>query len=143
MTSGYSKTPLARKLGIKPGSPVLVVNGPGDYLELLDPLPEGVVVTSAAPTRKQIGVGDTAPMAHMFTKSRDELESLLPALMDAIPKNGMIWISWPKKASKVPTDVTEDVIREVALPLGLVDTKVCAVDDTWSGLRLVYRKENR
>ncbi|MDJ0756031.1 MAG: hypothetical protein QNJ45_21060 [Ardenticatenaceae bacterium] len=133
--SGYSKTPLFKKLGIKPGNRVLVKNRPDHYEQLVDPLPEGVKLLKRR--------GSEVDIIHLFTKSRAELVRLLPGYMTLIRPAGMIWVSWPKKASKVPTDVTEDVIREVALPLGLVDVKVCAVDEVWSGLKLVIRKENR
>lgn len=91
-------------------------------------------------------VGDPAEgidAAHVFVTERAELERLLASLRHQIAKDGQIWVSWPKKVSKVETDITEDTIREVCLPLGLVDTKVCAVDETWSGLKLVIRKELR
>jgi len=104
-------------------------------LNLVDPLPPNVKISNRG--SKDIDIW------HFFTKSRAELESKLPTLMDAIQPNGMIWISWPKKSSGVSSSVTGDVIRGVALPLGLVDIKVCAVDNTWSGLKLVIRKELR
>lgn len=133
--AGYSGTPLARKLGIKADSTFLAVNAPEDYLDLVAPLPEGVKLLSRA-------VRGTDAM-HVFTTARADLARRLRALLPKLEENGMIWVSWPKRASKVPTDVTEDVIREVALPMGLVDVKVCAVDETWSGLKLVIRKELR
>lgn len=133
--AGYSGTPLAKKLGIKEGDKLYTKNAPSHYLELLAPLPIGVEVTAR--------LSDNLDLAHFFTHKRSELEKSLPALMEKIKQNGMIWVSWPKKASKLPTDITEDVIREVALPLGLVDVKVCAVDEIWSGLKLVIRKEKR
>ena len=135
LMSGYSGTPLTKKLGIKAGFRVRVLNAPVDYEALLDPLPEGAVISSRRSRSVDIW--------HVFTKSSAMLSSGLPVAMEAIRPDGAIWVSWPKKASGVPTDVTEDVIRELALPLGLVDVKVCAVDETWSGLKLVIRKENR
>ena len=132
---GYSGTPLARKLGIKEGFRVRVQNAPEDYESLLDPVPRDTVISSR--------VTRNVDMWHLFTKSRNELAATLLVAMAAIRQDGAIWVSWPKKASGVPTDVTEDVIRELALPLGLVDVKVCAVDETWSGLKLVIRKDNR
>lgn len=133
--AGYSATPLNKKLGFKADQRVHTKNAPQNYLELIDPLPEGVSISS----RSRANVN----LCHFFTKSRRELETQLPRLMNIIQRDGMIWVSWPKKASKVKTDVTEDVIRAVALPLGLVDVKVCAVDNVWSGLKLVIRKELR
>ncbi|TMQ34984.1 MAG: DUF3052 family protein [Planctomycetota bacterium] len=132
---GYSGTPLAKKLGIKPGFHIFVDNGPADYVRLLEPLPDDVSLVPR-PARN-------LDMIHLFTKQARELEAKLPKYMQTIVSNGMIWVSWPKKAAKIETDVTEDVVRDLALPLGLVDTKVCAVDDVWSGLRLVIRVELR
>jgi hypothetical protein len=133
--AGYSATPLNKKLGYKAGFRACVKGAPAHYLELIQPLPDDVSISN----RFQKDV----ELCHFFTKSHHQLVSELPKLMSIIRQDGMIWVSWPKKASKVPTDVTEDVIRAVALPLGLVDVKVCAVDDIWSGLKLVIRKELR
>jgi hypothetical protein len=133
--AGYSGTPLAKKLGFREGSRVRISSAPEYYLSLVSPRPENVLISKAL--RKEIDIW------HFFTRSSAELNEQLPKLMQAISQDGMIWVSWPKKASRVPTDVTEDLIRKVALPLGLVDVKVCAVDDTWSGLKLVIRKELR
>ena len=133
--AGYSKTPLAKKLGFKAGFRIRTTGAPGNYLTLLSPIPENVTVSSSI--RKGIDIW------HFFTQSFSELEAQLPKLMAAVAPNGMIWVSWPKKSSGVPSTVTEDLIRTAALPLGLVDVKVCAVDETWSGLKLVIRKELR
>jgi hypothetical protein len=133
--AGYSGTPLAKKLGIKPGTRLLAVNAPADYAALLDPLPENVSFLRAG--------ADELDVVHLFTKTRSELIKLIDRSMTKIKQEGAIWVSWPKKASGIPTEVNEDTVREVALPLGLVDIKVCAVDETWSGLKLVIRKENR
>lgn len=140
-SAGYSGTPLAQKLGLKDGSRALFIDLPASLASL---------ATSRAFTEaNRIGVDqiDTARpgyyYVHLFTTARSVLETLARKLMNLIARNGMIWVSWPKKASKVATDITEDVIRAVVLPLGLVDVKVCAVDDTWSGLKLVIRKELR
>ncbi len=133
--TGYSDTPLAKKLSIKEGFRVRTIGAPKNYLNLVDPLPQNVKISN----RGSKGVD----IWHFFTASYTELESKLPALMDAIQQNGVIWVSWPKKSSGVPSSVTEDSIRKIALPLGLVDIKVCAVDNTWSGLKLVIRKELR
>ena len=133
--TGYSGTPLVKKLGIKPGFRLYAKNPPATYQELIAPLPEGVQLLRR--------LTNELDMIHLFTISRAELATHIETYMKRIKRDGMIWVSWPKKASKVPTDVTEDVIREIILPLGLVDVKVCAVDATWSGLKLVIRKENR
>lgn len=133
--AGYSGRPLAAKLGMKAGFRVLVRNPPEGYRGLLEGLPEGVTLAEDPPGEVE--------MVHLFTRSRAELEAALPELLGRIRQDGMVWVSWPKRASGVPTDVTEDTVRAVALPLGLVDVKVCAVDETWSGLKLVIRKENR
>jgi hypothetical protein len=133
--AGYSGTPLAKKLGIKEGSEVLPVGAPAGYRKLLAPLPPDV--------RFATRLTAATDVVHLFTKERGQLEKSLRAWYARLRPDGCIWISWPKKASGVPTDITEDVIRTVALPIGLVDVKVCAVDDTWSGLKLVIRKVNR
>ena len=133
--AGYSGTPLSKKLGIKDGFKLYVKNPPPNYRQLLQPLPKDLTIT----TRLASGLD----MAHFFTRKRAELEAGLKTLLTKIKQDGMIWVSWPKKSSRVETDITEDTIRAVALPLGLVDIKVCAVDDVWSGLKLVIRKEKR
>ena len=133
--SGYSGTPLARKLGIKDGSRIYLSSAPKNYLKLVAPLPKGVRIV------RQVD-GET-DIAHIFSTKREELTEALHVLAAKLKQDGTIWVSWPKKTSKVPTDVTEDTVRSIALPLGLVDIKVCAVDDIWSGLKLVWRKENR
>jgi hypothetical protein len=135
MPAGYSGTPLAKKLGIKAGIRVFVENAPNDYAALLDPLPEEVHFLDA--------IEDELHMIHLFTDSAKELAAKLKRYRKKLRPDGMFWVSWPKKASKVPTDITEDTIRAVALPLGFVDVKVCAVDAVWSGLKLVIRLENR
>jgi hypothetical protein len=134
-TAGYSGTPLAKKLGVSEGRTVFAVGAPARYKELLAPLPPRVrFVTKVEPATDII---------HLFVTERDELSTRLSGLRSAIRPDAAIWVSWPKKAAKVPTDITEDVIREVALPLGFVDVKVCAIDETWSGLKRVIRKANR
>jgi len=133
--AGYSGTPLPQKLGIKSGTNAVVVNAPENYRKLLGKLPEGVRLTNHLTAN--------ADFVHFFTTRRDELQEQLKLLRAKLSDTGTLWVSWPKKSSGVPTDVTEDVIRDVALPLGLVDTKVCAVDATWSGLKLMIRRENR
>jgi hypothetical protein len=134
-TPGYSGTPLARKLGIAAGSRVAPLHAPDDYLDWLAPLPEGVRFASK--------VSATTDVVHVFADRRAELAACLEDLRDRIAPAAAVWVSWPKKASKVPTDITEDTIRAVALPLGYVDVKVCAVSEVWSGLKLVIRRELR
>lgn len=130
--AGYSGTPLAKKLGIKANSELCVLNAPDNYASLVAPLPEAVrTVTKFAPT---------ADLAHLFVTLRIDLESALSEIRPKFKADGAVWVSWPKKASKAPTDITEDTIRAVALPMGFVDIKVCAVDEKWSGLKLVIRK---
>lgn len=133
--AGYSGTPLFKKLGIKSGFRVKTKNTPKNYLDLIAPIPSGVKVSPRL--RGSIDIW------HLFTSSKSELTKVLVAALGEIQQAGSIWVSWPKKSSGVPSEITEDTIREVALPLGLVDVKVCAVDSTWSGLKLVIRKELR
>ncbi len=132
---GYSGTPLAKKLGIKEGTRVFAPGAPPHYRDLLDPLPAGVTF--------QARFAASTELVHLFTASRAELAHWLASWRPTLQASGIIWVSWPKKAAKVPTDITEDVIRAVALPMGYVDVKVCAVDEVWSGLKLVIRKELR
>lgn len=133
--AGYSGTPLAKKLGIKEASHVLLVGAPEDFANLLEPLPAGVVL--------ERNVGPRVDIAHIFVTQKEELGEQLNALRRTLKPDAILWVSWPKKASKVPTTVTEDTIRELALPIGFVDVKVCAVSEIWSGLKLVVRKEQR
>jgi hypothetical protein len=127
-TAGYSGTPLPKKLGIKDDGTLLVLGAPPDFVEQeLPPVPRG----------------KTNDVVLSFHTARTDLERAVPKLLAALDVDGGLWICWPKKASKVPTDITEDTVREVFLPLGLVDNKVCAVNDVWSGLRVVWRKEMR
>jgi hypothetical protein len=136
MTTGYSGTPLAKKLGIVEGMRLLLVNAPTDYaMTTLAPLPRGVKFIGKA--------GAEVDLAQLFLVERDALAAELKRLREVLKPDVVLWISWPKKASKVPTTITEDVIRELALPLGWVDVKVCAVDEVWSGLKLVVRKALR
>ena len=135
MTAGYSGTPLAQKLGLKPGMRAWFQNVPDSVRAEID---------RDAPPLEQLDLPEPpVEFAHIFVSSCAILDCELRMLLPLLDPAGMIWVSWPKKASKVPTDITEDVIRDVALPLHLVDVKVCAVDDTWSGLKLVIRKEHR
>ncbi|HWJ92939.1 MAG TPA: DUF3052 family protein [Flavisolibacter sp.] len=133
--SGYSGTPLAKKLGIKEGTKLAIFNAPGYYFDLFTDLPPGISNDKGTPAKKDF--------IHYFTKEEEELAGALPRLKKSIEQSGMIWISWPKKSSGVITDLTEDRIRTLALKNGLVDVKVCAVDDTWSGLKLVIPLKER
>lgn len=135
MSAGYSGTPLAKKLGFKEGMRVVVFDAPANYRDLIEPVPNGVTITT--------NLEADAEMVHLFTNSVDGLCDGLARITKAIRENGAIWVSWYKKAAKLPTEITEDVVREAAFPLGLVDVKVCAVDEKWSGLKLVIRRENR
>jgi hypothetical protein len=133
--AGYSGKSLAAKLGLKEGAQVFLVNAPDAYAELVAPLPQGVEFVRRL-------TKDT-DLIHIFATERARLSYELESALLKIRPDAVIWVSWPKKASKVATDITEDTVRAVALPLGLVDVKVCAVDETWSGLKLVLRRENR
>jgi hypothetical protein len=135
MTAGYSQRSLVEKLGIKPDMRIAILHSPRGYRATLGNLPPGVTVTSVA--------RGVLPLIHFFTADRALLERQLPALLRALARDGALWVSWPKKASGVPTDMTEGVVRAVTLPTGLVDVKVAAVDDVWSGLKLVRRLKNR
>jgi hypothetical protein len=132
--AGYFGTPLPQKLGIKPGSTVATINEPPNYRTLLGN-PDRVKFS-----RRIKGNSD---FVHLFTSHRSELQRRLPILRERIADTGTVWVSWPKRSAGIPTDVTEDVVRALALPLGFVDVKVCAVDETWSGLKLVVRREHR
>jgi hypothetical protein len=133
--SGYSGTPLAQKLGIRAGSRVYLHEPPRHYARLVAPLPPGVQMVARADADTDI--------VHLFVVRRATLAAALVRLLRHLRPDAVIWVSWPKKASAVATDITEDVIRAVALPLTLVDIKVCAVDDVWSGLKLVIRRSAR
>ena len=134
--AGYSGTPLLKKLGIKPDYRVILQNEPKLYLEWLSPLPEGVAVIKKS-------VKDDIDFVHLFVLQRSAFEKQFILFKKNLKKNGMMWISWPKKSSKVSTDLDENIIREFGLANGLVDVKVCSVDDVWSGLKFVYRTKDR
>jgi hypothetical protein len=133
--SGYSGTPLAKKLGIGPGARLFVQAAPAHYLDLLAPLPARVQTVARLDAHTDV--------AHLFATRRAVLAQALADVRARMRDDALVWVSWPKKSAGVPSDVTEDVIRELALPLGLVDVKVCAVDETWSGLKLVLRLTER
>ena len=134
-TAGYSGTSLPQKLGIKEGTIVVAIDAPENYRKLLGQIPSGVNFAT-----RPVG---NSKFIHLFIKERRVLQQHLQSLRRKILEDALVWVSWPKKSSGVPTDITEDVIRSVALPLGFVDIKVCAVDEVWSGLKLMIRKENR
>src|SRR3990172_545632 len=134
-TIGYSGTPLARKLGLKAPLKLLCINAPKEYESWLGELPDGVILVRKA--------GKPVEAAHVFTTESKFLNATLSKLRNELRQDGFVWVSWPKKSSKVPTDITEDTIREIALPLGFVDIKVCAVSEVWSGLKLVIRVSER
>src|SRR5262245_25679523 len=133
--AGYSGTPLAAKLGLAAGRNLVLAGAPKDYLSLIAPAPEGLRIGSR--------LASTTDIVHVFSTRRAELERFLLSCRSKLKPDAAILVSWPKKSAKVATDITEDVIREVALPMGFVDVKVCAVSDVWSGLKLVVRKELR
>ena len=133
--TGYSGTALARKLGIKEGFKIRLVKQPQYYFQLFDDFPENVSITTDKKSKKNL--------IHFFTKEASELIENINLLKNEIESNGVIWISWPKKASKITTDITEDTIRNIALKNGLVDIKVCAIDEIWSGLKLVIPVKER
>jgi hypothetical protein len=133
--AGYSGTPLAKKLGIKEASLVALVGAPDGFELTLGDLPDGARTTRRAGTAHDVVI--------VFATERAALERAVVKHERAVFPAGSLWAAWPKKAAKVPTDITEDVVREICLPRGLADVKVCAIDDTWSGLKLVWRKELR
>ncbi len=133
--AGYSNTPLAKKLGIKENTVIKLINQPENYFDLFSDFPPDVQITSDSKTKKDL--------IHYFTKSASLLQSDIRQLRMEIKENGMIWISWPKKASKIETNLNGNLVREIGLKNDLVDVKVCAVDDVWSGLKFVIRLANR
>jgi hypothetical protein len=135
MAAGYSKRSLVDKLGIKPGNRVYLGNMPEDYLSLLGPLPAGAKLMKSLAT--------PCEFIQFFVKEKAKLEASFPKLKKALTPDGTLWISWPKGASKVPTDLNENIARDIGLRIGLVDVKVCAVDDVWSGLKFVFRLKDR
>ena len=132
---GYSGTPLAKKLGLKPPLRLLTINAPKEYKSWLGDLPKSVVLLTKS--------DNPIEAVHLFTTESVFLNGTLSKLRNELKQDGFVWVSWPKKSSKVPIDITEDIIREIALPLGFVDIKVCAVNEVWSGLKLVIRKSER
>ena len=135
MSAGYSGTPLIKKLGIKPGMRAVVLDPPPGYVATLGDLPDGVPLEDSLNGRFDF--------IHLFAHSRQTLEARFPDLRAALDPAGMLWVSWPKKASKMPTDLNENIVRDIGLAGGLVDVKVAAIDATWSGLKFVYRLADR
>ncbi|NNC91015.1 MAG: DUF3052 domain-containing protein [Acidimicrobiia bacterium] len=135
MTDAYSGTSLPRKLGVKRESVLAIIGDPRRFLRLVSPLPDGVSIKTSARVKADTVV--------FFTKQRRALERRIDSLARMVFPDGGVWVCWPKRVSKVPTDMTEDVVRAVVLPRGLVDVEVAAIDETWSGLRVVHRRENR
>jgi hypothetical protein len=135
VTTGYSGTPLVKKLGIQKANRVLLLNAPNEFKQMLAPLPADVQFESR--------LGPDIDIAHIFVTRKEKLNKYLTTLRKKLKPDAVLWISWPKKSAKIPSTVTDNTIRELALPLGFVDIKVCAVDEVWSGLKLVVRKELR
>ncbi len=133
--AGYSGTPLVKKIGIKEHHRVLLISPPDGFSKTLGKLPEGAKVLKGAEAPVHVVVG--------FAKSRTDVNARFAETVSHLDQAGMIWISWPKKASGVETELNENIVREIGLAKGLVDIKVCAIDDVWSGLKFVIRKENR
>lgn len=136
MNSGYSKISLVRKLGIKPGNKILLLNSPSHYLDLLSELPPDVTVVD------EESMGEF-PFIHLFVKDSKELYKYFSIAKNRLAKDGMLWVSWIKKSSKLETDISESDVRILGLDIGLVDVKICAVDEDWSGLKFMYRKKDR
>ena len=136
--AGYSGTPLPKKLGIKPGHRIRLIGAPAGFGDTLGELPRPVEIVAGDGEG-----GAPLDLVLFFTDSADALRARFGALAASLTPAGMLWVAWPKKASKVPTDLTEDVVRHIALERGMVDVKVCAIDATWSGLKLVYRLVDR
>jgi hypothetical protein len=132
--AGYSSTPLSKKLGLKEGYTIKLINLPENYNSLIGEISNNIIVSKK---------NEPVNFIHFFTNSVKEFESKLPVLKNEIVKDGMIWVSWYKKSAKKPTELNENIVRDTALAIGLVDVKVCAVDDEWSGLKLVYRLKDR
>ena len=135
MSAGYSGTPLPRKLGLRPGSRIAILHAPDGFDKAIEPLPHGVTMLSRLASDVDVLI--------FFTEQQKELRARFDRLVDSVRPDGMLWICWPKKASKRQTDLTEDRIRAIALEGGVVDVKVCAIDEVWSGLKLVRRTRDR
>lgn len=136
MPAGYSKTPLIKKLGIKPGDTILTLKAPSNYFELLGELPPDVAITDELSK-------SSVPFVHLFAKNSADLHEYFSIAKERLKKDGMLWVSWIKKSSKLETDISESDVRRLGLEMGLVDIKICAVDEDWSGLKFMYRKKDR
>lgn len=136
MPAGYSKTPLVKKLGIKAGNTILLLNAPSHFFDLLGELPAEVTIAD----EKSDGL---VPFIHLFAKNAAVLHEYFPIAKERLEKGGMLWVSWIKKSSKLETDISESDVRRLGLEIGLVDIKICAVDEDWSGLKFMYRKKDR
>lgn len=136
MSAGYSKTPLLRKLGIKPGNSILPLKAPPHYFDLLGELPPDVKAVDEESDQQ-------VPFIHLFAKDFADLHKFFPIAKKRLKKDGMLWVSWIKKSSKMKTDISESDVRRLGLEIGLVDVKICAVDEDWSGLKFMYRKKDR
>lgn len=136
MSAGYSKTPLVRKLGIKPGDTFLLPNGPSHHFDLLGKLPQDVTVLDEKPDSK-------VPFIHLFAENSKDLIEGFPGAKKRLKKDGMLWVSWIKKSSQIETDISQSDVRSLGLEIGLVDIKICVVDKDWAGLKFMYRKEDR
>ena len=136
MPAGYSATPLVNKLGIKPGFTIMTVNEPDYYFELLGELPHDVTILTS-------GEDKQADVIHLFAENEKTLHADFPPLKEKLARDGMLWVSWIKGSATRDTDINSNDVRKLGLELGLVDVKVCAVDDDWSGLKFMYRKEDR
>jgi len=135
MTTGYSKTPLIKKLGIAPNVKICILNPIENYSQRLGPLPKNITQVNT--------LQDSLDFIQFFTRSYSEPDNMFPQLKNSLTYQGLLWISWPKKVSKLQTDLNGNLVRELGLSHGLVDTKVCAIDENWSGLKFVYRKKDR
>ena len=135
MSTGYSRKPLIEKLGIREGSRIIILNPPEDYNKTLGKLPKGVFVVETP--------NGPLDFIQLFTQRKEELESKFPILKKELSQEGALWISWPKGSSKVETDLNENIVREIGLKNGLVDAKISAIDETWSGIKFVFRLKDR
>lgn len=136
MPAGYSKTPLVKKLGIKSGNTILPLKAPSHYFELLGELPPDVAIAD-------VHSKSSVPFVHLFAKNSVDLHEYFPIAKERLEKDGMLWVSWIKKSSELETDISESDVRRMGLEIGLVDIKICAVDEDWSGLKFMYRKKDR
>lgn len=140
---GYSGKPVSQKLGITDEAELWVLDGPIGYKALVGPLPTDFTVHEGLECEDLKPIGQKHVIVHLFVSEKIRLEEWMPTIADTLPKGAMLWISWPKKASRMKTDITEQTLRDVILPMGLVDVKVCAISEVWSGLKFLWRKESK